>query len=265
VLHVEIRDLCGDLWRLATQDAEWSPSDPAELLGRTIDDADIDEETGELRRKLSDGSLLDARPAAQEASDDPPNWELITPGGVVLEFGPGAPSGRLMQRGAARQPRLRGGVHVRQVDEHGVRQDLLHRHLVPARLTLQLFFHLGVQEDLEAAHGVARNSGLAAAEPGNPDGWPCRFQAPGVMKDRRLDPGVDVGPEAGLDAGPREFAKCDLHGCFLHVKANYPEVLKFLTPDEEFILTSPYAPSPELAVQLRRLERQFEIWTNIRH
>jgi hypothetical protein len=29
------------------------------------------------------------RPATQEAEDDPPNWELITPGGVVLEFGPG--------------------------------------------------------------------------------------------------------------------------------------------------------------------------------
>ncbi len=89
VLHVEIRDPRGDLWRLATQDAEWSPSDPAELLGRTIDDADIDEETGELRCKLSDGSVLDVKPAAQEASDDPPNWELITPGGVLLEFGPG--------------------------------------------------------------------------------------------------------------------------------------------------------------------------------
>ena len=89
VLHVEIRDPRGDLWRLATQDAEWSPSDPAKLLGRTIEDADIDEGTGELRCKLSDGSLLDVKPAAQEASDDPPNWELITPGGVVLEFGPG--------------------------------------------------------------------------------------------------------------------------------------------------------------------------------
>jgi hypothetical protein len=33
--------------------------------------------------------VLDVKPAAQEANDDPPNWELITPGGVVLEFGPG--------------------------------------------------------------------------------------------------------------------------------------------------------------------------------
>lgn len=89
VLHVEIKDSAGELWHLATQDAEWSPSDPRALVGRSINDADIDAETGELRCKLSDGSLLNVKPAAREAEDDPPNWELITPGGVVLEFGPG--------------------------------------------------------------------------------------------------------------------------------------------------------------------------------
>ena len=89
VLHVEIKDSAGEPWRLTTQDAEWSPSDPADLVGRSIIDANIDERTGGLRCKLSDGSLLDVKPAAREAQDDPPNWELITPGGVVLEFGPG--------------------------------------------------------------------------------------------------------------------------------------------------------------------------------
>jgi hypothetical protein len=89
VLHVTIKDSAGELWHLATQDAEWSPSDPAQLIGRSVEDADIDEETGELRCKLSDGSLLDVKPAAREEEGDPPNWELITPRGVVLEFGPG--------------------------------------------------------------------------------------------------------------------------------------------------------------------------------
>jgi hypothetical protein len=89
VLHVEIKDSAGELWLLATQDAEWSPPDPAELVGRSVTDADIDAETGELRCKLSGRSVLDVRPAEREAEDDPPNWELITPGGVVLEFGPG--------------------------------------------------------------------------------------------------------------------------------------------------------------------------------
>lgn len=89
VLHLEIRDARGDLWRLATQDAEWSPSDPARLIGRSVEDVDIDDETGELRCRLSDGSLLDVKPSNHATKDDPPNWELISPGGVALEFGPG--------------------------------------------------------------------------------------------------------------------------------------------------------------------------------
>jgi hypothetical protein len=89
VLHVEVRDSRGDLWRLATQDAEWSPADPDQMVGRLIDDVAIDEETGELRCMLSDGSVLDIKPAAIEAEDDPPNWELVSPAGIVLEFGPG--------------------------------------------------------------------------------------------------------------------------------------------------------------------------------
>jgi hypothetical protein len=89
VLQVEVRDSMGDLWRLATQDAEWSPSDPDQLMGRSIEDADIDERSGELRCKLSDGSVLDIKPAAVEHESDPPYWEVISPVGVVLEFGPG--------------------------------------------------------------------------------------------------------------------------------------------------------------------------------
>jgi hypothetical protein len=89
VLHVEVRDSLGALWRLVTQDAEWSPADPAQLVGLSIEDASIDEESGELRCTLSGGSLLDITPAAVEAEDDPPYWELISPAGVVLEFGPG--------------------------------------------------------------------------------------------------------------------------------------------------------------------------------
>ncbi len=89
VLHVEVRDSKGDLWRLATQDAEWSPSDPDQLTGRSIEAADIDEQSGELRCKLSDDSVLDIKPAAVENEGDPPYWEVISPVGVVLEFGPG--------------------------------------------------------------------------------------------------------------------------------------------------------------------------------
>jgi hypothetical protein len=89
VLHIEVRDSRGGLWRFATQDAEWTPRDPAELLGESIEDAEIDTTRGELRCKLTSGALLRVRTSAEEASDDPPSWELITPEGLVLEFGPG--------------------------------------------------------------------------------------------------------------------------------------------------------------------------------
>jgi hypothetical protein len=89
VLHVEVHDAAGGIWRLATQDAEFSPNDPTELVGSAVEDADIDPDTGELRVRLSGDALLTVTPARREASDDPPNWELITPDGLALEFGPG--------------------------------------------------------------------------------------------------------------------------------------------------------------------------------
>jgi hypothetical protein len=89
ILHVEVKDASGETWQLATQDAEWTPTDPSELVGQSIEDAQIDEESGELRCKLSNGSPLDVKPGRKEADGDPPSWELITPGGVLLEFGPG--------------------------------------------------------------------------------------------------------------------------------------------------------------------------------
>lgn len=89
ILHIEIRDPDGDLWRMATQDAEWSPADPGDLIGQTIESSEVDGETGELRCNLADGSVFAVQPAEQEAPDDPCNWELITPGGVALEYGPG--------------------------------------------------------------------------------------------------------------------------------------------------------------------------------
>jgi hypothetical protein len=89
VLHVEVRDDQGELWRFATQDAEFTPSEPARLIGLTMNDAKVDPITAELRCDLSDGSQLIVEPGTEEAADDPPNWELITPDHLTLEFGPG--------------------------------------------------------------------------------------------------------------------------------------------------------------------------------
>lgn len=89
MLHAEVRDTGGGIWRFATQDAEFSPANPGELAGRAVEDAEIDPGTGELRVRLSDATMLAVVPARREASDDPLNWELITPSALVLEFGAG--------------------------------------------------------------------------------------------------------------------------------------------------------------------------------
>jgi hypothetical protein len=89
VLHVVVRDAVGGVWRFATQDAEFSPADPGVLVGKAVEDAEIDAVTGELRLRLSGAEVLAVVPGRREASDDPPNWELMTPDGLALEFGPG--------------------------------------------------------------------------------------------------------------------------------------------------------------------------------
>jgi hypothetical protein len=88
VLHVEVRDAQGALWRFSTQDANWSPDDPDMLAGRTVEDAVIGP-SGELTFSLSGDSQLRVVPGQMDALDDPPNWELLTPEGLSLEFGPG--------------------------------------------------------------------------------------------------------------------------------------------------------------------------------
>lgn len=99
VLHVELTDEDGGLWRFATQDSTFEPSDPSGLIGRTVEEARLDPITTDLRWRLSDGSQLIVVPAPEESPDDPPSWELITPDHFTLEFGPGlrwqiAPSDR---------------------------------------------------------------------------------------------------------------------------------------------------------------------------
>jgi hypothetical protein len=89
VLHVEIRDDAGGIWQLASQDAQFAPADPGTLGGKAVEDAAIDAGSGALRLGLSNGKALTITPAPLEAADDPPNWELITPDGLALEFGPG--------------------------------------------------------------------------------------------------------------------------------------------------------------------------------
>jgi hypothetical protein len=54
-----------------------------------VSSVEIDPTTIELRLSFGEDTVLVIGPARGPVEDDPPTWELITPDGLALEFGPG--------------------------------------------------------------------------------------------------------------------------------------------------------------------------------
>jgi hypothetical protein len=88
-VHLEVKDVHGGKWSLATWDADYSPSDPEVLLGKTVVSADLEGRSGNLTIGFSDGSTFRVISDLYEPGDDVENWDLFTPEGLVLVYGPG--------------------------------------------------------------------------------------------------------------------------------------------------------------------------------
>jgi hypothetical protein len=88
-IHLKVRDADGGEWRLCTADADYSPSDPDVLRGKVIVDTEHEGPEGDLTVRFSDGSSFEVTVEPQTREDDPFNWMLFTPEGLVLEWGPG--------------------------------------------------------------------------------------------------------------------------------------------------------------------------------
>lgn len=85
---MDVEDATGGKWHLTTWWAEYSPTDPATLGGKTVVSADLGPPPGKLTVGFSDGTAFTVTPVPDEADDAIENWELFTPEGLVLIFGP---------------------------------------------------------------------------------------------------------------------------------------------------------------------------------
>lgn len=86
-IHLDLIDDEGGLWGLGTWDATYAPSDLTDLLGKTVRSADLDGRTGVLRLRFEDETSFEVTPATP-VDDEIENWELFTPDGLVLTYGP---------------------------------------------------------------------------------------------------------------------------------------------------------------------------------
>jgi hypothetical protein len=87
VIHLGVRDDEGAVWKFSTWYADFSPTDPELLLGKTIVEVYF-EPSGRLTMSFSDDSEFDVRPEPEGSDDDLSTWSLLTPDGLSLQFRP---------------------------------------------------------------------------------------------------------------------------------------------------------------------------------
>jgi Family of unknown function (DUF6188) len=87
VIHLDVKDENGAVWGFSTWYAEFSPTDPELLLGKTVVDVDF-ERSGKLTMRFSDGGEFNVSPEPEEPDDELETWTLLTPDGLALRFRP---------------------------------------------------------------------------------------------------------------------------------------------------------------------------------
>lgn len=88
-IHLHVKDGDGQTWKFFTWDADWVPSTPEEFAGRILEDAKLDQRTGVVRLRFDQGRQLVITPGEYENVDDPPYWQILTPDGQSIKYGPG--------------------------------------------------------------------------------------------------------------------------------------------------------------------------------
>lgn len=87
-VEMTVEDSTGGDWNLVSWEATCSASDPTRLSGKLVTRVELDPESGLLTVVFSDGSDLTLTPNDEADDESVEDWELITPGGVRLAYGP---------------------------------------------------------------------------------------------------------------------------------------------------------------------------------
>ena len=87
-MQLDIADATGSQWSLISWEADYAPSDPEALRGKTVTCVDLDGHSEVLTVHFSDATCFTLTSIPDEEDDAIENWELFTPEGLVLTFGP---------------------------------------------------------------------------------------------------------------------------------------------------------------------------------
>jgi hypothetical protein len=92
VLHLDVVDVDGGTWSFGTFEADYVPKDPDAFIDKSVVDVCLDAPSAHLTIRFSDGSELNVVPFAlkpDEVDEFYESWQLFTPDGFVLNYGPG--------------------------------------------------------------------------------------------------------------------------------------------------------------------------------
>jgi hypothetical protein len=87
-VYLEISDAGGETWRLVGWEATQSANERGDREGKTVLGATVEDRSGELTVSFSDRSTLTLTPVGDESEDAIEHWEIFTPEGLILAYGP---------------------------------------------------------------------------------------------------------------------------------------------------------------------------------
>ncbi|HEX4729689.1 MAG TPA: hypothetical protein VH299_00370 [Solirubrobacterales bacterium] len=86
--YLEVTEAEGGMWRLVSWYTTYSSTDTRDNFGKTVLSTALDDRSGILTVSFSDETSFTLTPIPDEAEDAVANWEIFTPEGLVLAYGP---------------------------------------------------------------------------------------------------------------------------------------------------------------------------------